>query len=142
MDYWKILASVAIGIAGYLGTNFVIAPILECRRLRKEVHLALITYANVWAVPSGLPEQEILYLAIRNREAANTYRLLSARITAFAEDLQHGKFYLGAVCLLKKYNFSDAAAALMSLEPDALNPEKSFRDGQVNKVKAALRIGT
>lgn len=140
MDFWNLLASIFVGCFGYFSVQFIIAPILEFRNLRREIHQKLIEYANIWQTPKSV-EGFDYFILVRNLEAANCYRRLSAQLTAFTENLKSEKLYcLTQPWLLNNYDLTSASGALMTLEADVNRPDKDFRTAQVNKVKKALRI--
>lgn len=137
MSFWHFMLTVITGAGGYWANHFLVAPILEFSRLRREILQKTIEYSNIWV---KLSETENAYYQTRIYDAANTYRVLGARLEAFAECLAHEKHYKWAAWWLGKYDFKAASTALFGLEGDALNPSPTFRKNEISLLHTALHI--
>ncbi len=129
---WEVIATLVTGVIGYCLAKFILDPLFNVLALRKEIHIAILKYANNWGADSEW-----------QKAACEEYRLLAARGIAENESLEV-PIYLPFRYLLKRFgiHIGEAAKCLWIMDADAARPDKQLRDETVEKVYQYLSLSS
>lgn len=125
-----VIVTISLGSSGYLVTKFFFDPLFNVLDLRREMHVAVLKYANLW----GLDVE-------RQKVACEEYRILAARGVAEHENLRTWSYCL--VCLFlrfRKIDIGEAAKCFWIMSGEAAKPDEGLRKETVSKIYKYLNL--